>query len=138
MINEEVHNKRVKICWNKGSIVHTIICIYILYGFCIQIVYIMVMDVHFLYIKIHVYKMSTKCLYTKSIPHFHNLLYTFCIQNVYKMLHSKCIPHFDKLLYTFWIQNLADIVLSIVEMWYTFCIPQLCIYQLNTSCTIFV
>ena len=79
--------------------------------------------------------MHTKCLYTKCIPYFDKLLYTFCMQKVYKMytecLYTKCIPHFNKLLYTFCIQNLADIVLltlytkciqKLVEMWYTFCI----------------
>ena len=38
-------------------------------------------------------------------------MYTEC-------LYTKCIPHFDKLLYTFFIQNLADIVLWIL---YTKC-----------------
>ena len=70
--------------------------------------------------------MYTKCFHTKCIPYFDKLLYTFCIQNVYKMytecLYTKCIPHLNKLLYTFCIQNLADIVLLIL---YTKCIQKL-------------
>ena len=31
-------------------------------------------------------------------------VYNWCIQNIYKM-YTKCIPHFDKLWYTFCIQN---------------------------------
>ena len=42
------------------------------YTFCIQKLYNM-------YI-IDVYKMYTKCIATKCIPHFDKLLYTFCIQ----------------------------------------------------------
>ena len=61
---------------------HTIIYICILYGFCMQIVYKMFMMYTFWYITIDVYKMHTKCLYKKCIPHFDKLLYTKCIQNV--------------------------------------------------------
>ena len=47
----------------------------------------------------------------KCIPHFDKLLYTFCIQTVYKMytkyMYTKCIPHFDKLFYTKCIQNIC-------------------------------
>ena len=37
--------------------------------------------VHFKMYTTDVYKMYTRCIYTKYIPHFDNLLYTFCIQN---------------------------------------------------------
>ena len=32
--------------------------------------------------KIFVYKMYAKYLYTKCLPHFENILYAFCIQNL--------------------------------------------------------
>ena len=61
-----------------------------MYEFCIQI---NVYDVHFLYIRTDVYKMYTKC-----IPHFNKLLYTFCIQNlagiVLLILYTECIQRF--------------------------------------------
>ena len=107
--------------------------VWILYTNCIY-------DVHFLYIRIDVYKMYTKWLYTKCVPIFHKLLYTKCIYT--KCLYTKHILQFDKYLYTFCIQNLAGIpplilytkcIQKFVEMWYTFCI-----HQLHTSCTIFV
>ena len=95
--------------------------------------------IHFAYI-LYIYKMYTKCFYTKCVPHFHKLLYTKCIYT--KCLYTKYIPQFDKYLYTFCIQNLTGIpplilctkcIQKFVEMWYTFCI-----HQLHTSCTIFV
>ena len=45
-----------------------------------------VTDLCFLYIRIDICKMYSKCLYTKCISHFDKRLYT------------KCIPHIDKLL----------------------------------------
>ena len=60
--------------------------------------------------------MYTKCLYTKCIPHFDKLLYTFCMQNLAAIFllifYTKCVQNF-------------------VEIWYTFCI-----HQFYTSCTI--
>ena len=95
-----------------GSILHTIICIYLLYESCIQTVYIIFL------IYIFVDQMYTKCLHTKC-------------------LYTKCIPYFSKLVYTFCMQNLVVIVLSILYkvcwMGYKFCIR-----QFYTSCTIFV
>ena len=45
-----------------------------------------------------VYKIHTKCLYTKCTPYFENLLYTFCKQNlagiVLLILYIKCIQKF--------------------------------------------
>ena len=87
---------------------------WIWYTNCIHNVY----GVHFLLIRIDVYKLYTKCLYTKCIPHFDKLLSTFCIQNlagiVLLTLYTKCLQKF-------------------VEMWHTFCI-----HQLYTSCTVLV
>ena len=78
--------------------------------------------VRFKYIRIDVCKMYTKCFYTKCISHFKNFLYTFCMHNlagvVLLILYTKCIQKF-------------------VEIWYTF-LYTFCIYQLYTSCTIFV
>ena len=83
----EMHNKWVKICWNKGSILHTIICICILYGFCIQIVYMFML-----------YALSrSELMYTKCIQNEFRILtnlYTFCIQSVYKMFVYKMYPIF--------------------------------------------
>ena len=118
-----MHNKWVKICRDKGSILHTIICIYVLYEFCTQIVYIMFMMCAL---------SRSQLMYTKRIQNFYiqnvsHISTNFCIQN--NRLFIKCIPRFDKLLYTFCIQNLAGVVLLIlytkcmrrfVEIWYTF------------------
>ena len=129
-----MHNKQVKICWNKASILHAIICIHILYEFCIQIVYIMFMMYTFCRSELT----YTKCIlnvYTKCIPHFNKLLYTkciqnVCIQNVYHISTNNCIYFVCK--------NLAGIVLLIL---YTKCIQKLverfCTHQLHTSCTFF-
>ena len=129
-----MHNKQVKICWNKASILHTIICIHILYKFCIQIVYIMFMMYTFCRSELT----YTKCIlnvYTKCIPHFNKLLYTkciqnVCIQNVYHISTNICIYFVCK--------NLAGIVLLILC---TKCIQKLverfCTHQLHTSCTFF-
>ena len=136
-----MHNKQVKICWNRESIQHTIICIYILYKFCIQIVYIMFMMYTFCtsevmytkYIQNVVYKMYTKWLYQKCILHFDKLLYTFCTQNlagiVFLILYTKCIQKafdFVNKMYT-------KIFRNVVYILYAFFIP-----QLYASCTIFV
>ena len=83
--------------------------LYILFEFCVQIVYIIF------------------------------LMYTFCRS---ELMYTKCIPLFDKLLYTFCIKHLAAIVLLTL---YTKCIQKFvemgdtfCIHQFYTSCTIFV
>ena len=61
-----------------------------------------------------VYKMNTKCIYTKFISHYDKLLYTFCIRNlagvVLLILYTKCIQKF-------------------VEIWYAFCT-----YFVDISC----
>ena len=61
-----------------------------------------VYDVHFLYIRIDVYEMYTKCFCIELYPTFRQnfvyILYTKCF-------YAKCIPHLDKLLYIKCIQN---------------------------------
>ena len=53
------------------------------------------------------------CMQNVCIQTVSHILTIFCINFVYKMctkcLHAKCIPHFNKLLYIFCIQNLAGI-----------------------------
>ena len=53
--------------------------------------------------------------YTQNISHIST---SFCIHFVYKIytkyLFGKCVPHFDKLWYTFCVKNLAGIVLLIL------------------------
>ena len=48
--------------------------------------------------------MDTKCLYTKCIPHFDKLRFTFCLQNlagiVLLILYTKCIQTFVQMWYT--------------------------------------
>ena len=134
---------RSKICWNKGSILHRIICVYILYEFCIQIVYIHnVYDVHFLQIRTDVYKMYTNCLYIKCIPYFDKFLYTLCIQNVYKMFVYKIYLTFRQTsVYKMFVYKMYPILrqtcvyilctkfswhssfdFELILVWYTFCI----------------
>ena len=60
-----------------------------------------------------VYKMYTKCLYAKCVPHFDKLLYKFC--------HKKCSGHVYKM-YT-----------KFVDMWYTFCL-HFCLHFVYISC----
>ena len=101
---------------------------YILYGFCIQIAYIMLMMYTFCRSEL----MYTNCIQNVCIQNVSLISTNFYIQFVGKMytkcLYTKCIPHFDKLRFTFWLQNLAGIVLLIlytkciqtfVQMWYT-------------------
>ena len=116
-----MHNKWVKLCWNKGSILHTNICIYILYQFCIQIVFIMFMMYTFWPIRIDLYKTYTKCLYTKCNPHYGKLLYWFCIQNLAGIvLLILCTKYF---VYKFsWHSSFDFVYKKLVEMSYTFCI----------------
>ena len=113
----------------KGSILNTIICIYIVHEFCIQIVYIMFMKYTFCGSRL----MYTEYLYTKCIPHFYKqLLYTFCIQNpagiVLLILYRKCVKKLSKcgifcvhfiyifyvsvvyILYNFYIQNVYTVL----------------------------
>ena len=78
----EVHNKRFEICWNKGPILHTVICIYILYEICIQIVYI---------------------IFTRHTFWTSELMYTKCIQNV--CIQSVCIQNASHISTNFCIQN---------------------------------
>ena len=103
-----MNNKRVVIFWNKGSILHTIICLYILYEFCIQIVYI-------------IFTMYTFCrseLMSLCIPNLYKTYPTFRQTFVYKIytkcLFTKCIPHFDKFLYTKFVQNFWSLWVSFV------------------------
>ena len=134
-----MYNKWVKICWNKESILHTVICIYVLYEFCIKMLYIMFM--------MHAFCRSELCMQNvyKMYPTFRqNFVYKMYI---IKCVYAKCILHFDKLLHKFCIQDWAGIVLLIL---YTKCIAtkvyQNVVYilhtfsvnQLYTSCTIFV
>ena len=131
-----MHNKQVVIFWNKGSILHAIICIYILYEFCIQIVYIIftmytfcrselmslcIQNLYKMYPtfwQTFVYKMYTKCIQNVYLQNVSHISTNFCIQNVYKMytkcLFTKCIPHFDKLLYTKCVQNFWGLWVSFV------------------------
>ena len=147
----EVHNKWVKICWNKGSILHIIICICILYGFCIQIVYMFM-----------IYALSrSELMYTKCIQNEFRILtnlYTFCIQSVYKMFVYKMYPIFwQTFVYKMYItcQQTFVCILYTIFCWCSFfdvvykmytkvCWNMLyilytfCIHQLYTSCANFV
>ena len=146
-----MHNKQVVIFWNKGSILHAIICIYILYEFCIQIVYIIftmytfcrselmslcIQNLYKMYPtfwQTFVYKMYTKCIQTVYLQNVSHISTNFCTQNVYKMytkcLFTKCIPHFDKLLYTKCIQNVYK--MFIYKMYPTF--RQTFVYKMCTK-----
>ena len=69
-------------------------------------------------------------MYTKSIPHFNKLLYTFCIQIltasiVLLILHTKCIQMFGEMWDTF--------CKHLVYILYTFCIHL--VQFLYTKCT---
>ena len=127
-----MHNKRVKICWNKGSIQHTIICIYILYGFCIQIVYIMGMMYTFCRSEMMYTKcIATKCLCAKCISCFDKLLYTFCIQNlvgiVLLILYTKCKQKLVEMRYTFCIHFVYISCIHFVQFLHTKCIHNFCV-----------
>ena len=98
-----LHKKRVKICWNKGSILHTIICIYILYEFCIQIVYMIFMTYPFCRSELMFAKfIQNVCI--QNVSH-----YTFCIQSfatiALLILYTKCIQTFVQMWYTFSIRR---------------------------------
>ena len=85
-----MRNKWVKICWNKGSILHTIICIYVLYKLFTQIVYIMFMMCAL---------SRSQLMYTKRIQSFYiqnvsHIWTNFCIQNVYKLFVYKMYTTF--------------------------------------------
>ena len=103
MIKQEMNNKRVVIFWNKGSILHTIICLYILYEFCIQIVYIIftmytfcrselmslcipnLYKTYLTFRQTFVYKISTKFIQNVYLQNVSHISTNFCIQNVYKI-----------------------------------------------------
>ena len=89
----------------RDPFLHAIICIYILYEFCIQIVYITFMMYTFGRSELK----YTKCTQNVCIQNVSHISTNFCIHFVYKMytksLCTKCIPHFDKLLYRKCIQN---------------------------------
>ena len=61
--------------------------------------------------------MYTKCIYTKCIPHFDKLLYTFCMQN---RKNCKCQLNFLYKIYTKVCQNLGYILYT--NILHTFCI----------------
>ena len=67
--------------------------------------------------------MYTKCLYTKCIPHFDKLLYTFCIQNlaaiVPLILYTKYIQTFVEICYTFCIHFVYISCMHLVQFLYT-------------------
>ena len=113
-----MHNKRFKISWNIRSILLTIIFIYILYEFCIQIVYIIVM--------MHTFCGSEltyiKCLFTKYVPHLTNV----SIRILYATFSCHSCSNFAYIMHTKVCQNM-------VYIFYTFCI-----HQMYTSCTMFV
>ena len=118
MINQEGHNKQVKTCSNKTSILRTIISIYIMYELCIQIVYIMFMIYTFCSSEL----MYTICIQNVCIQNVSHILTNFFIHFIYKIQ----LAQLFWLLYTKCIQNF-------VKIWDTFCI-----HQLYTSCTSFV
>ena len=70
--------------------------------------------------------MYTKCLYTKCIPHFDRLLYTFCMQNlaaiVLLILYTKCIQKLVEMWYTFCIHFVYILYTSVVYILHNFCI----------------
>ena len=131
------HKKSFKIYWNKGSIQHKNVCIYILYEFYIQIVFIMFMMYTFCTSEF----MYTKCLQNVCIQNVSHILTNFCLQNVCKVypifrqtfiyiLHAKFSwrSSFD-----FVYKIYTKVCLNVIYTSYTFCI-----HQLYTSCTIFV
>ena len=137
-----MHNKWVKICQNKGSILHTIICRYILYEFCIQIVYIMFM----MYVWGRSELMHTKCIQNVCIQNVPHILTNFCIQDIYKMFVYKMYTTFRQTFiyisyakfswhnsFDFVYTMYTKVCRNMVYILYTFCIN-----QLYASCTIFV
>ena len=89
-----------------------------------------------------VYKKCTRCihwsilnvykLYTKCIPPFDKLLYTFCIKNqknyTSQILHTKCLQTFVEMWYRCFMQTFFWNVEYILytNMLYTFCIHFVC------------
>ena len=66
-------------------------------------------------------------MYTKSIPHFNKLLYTFCIQIltasiVLLILHTKCIQMFGEMWDTFCKHLVYILYTFVVYILYNFCI----------------
>ena len=87
-----MYNKWVKICWNKKSILHTVICISVLYEFCIKMLYIMFMMHAFCRSEL----MYTKCIQNVCIQNVSHISTKFCMQNVY---YKMCVY---KMYTTFW------------------------------------
>ena len=123
-----MYNKWVKICWNKESILHTVICIYVLYELCIKMLYIMLM--------MHAFCRS-ELMYTKCIQNVSHISTKFCIQNVY---YKMCVY---KMYTTFW-QTFAYILYTKLSRYSSFDF----VYKMYSckslskcgihSCTIFV
>ena len=101
----------------RDPFLHAIICIYILYEFCIQIVYITFMMYTFgrselKYTKCtqnvciqnvshistnFVYILYTKCIQKVCVLNVSHILTNFCIENVYKMFLYKMYPTFRQI-----------------------------------------
>ena len=94
--------------------------VYILYVFCIQIICIVLIVDQNSCIQ-NVYKMYTKC-----IPHFDKLLYTFGIEIltaiVLLILCTKCIQKFVKMWDAFYTYLVYILYMSVVYILYNFCI----------------
>ena len=84
--------------------------VWILYINCIH-----VYDVHYLQIRIDLYKIYTKCLHTKCIPHFNKLLHTKCILNV-------CIQNISHISTNLCIHFVYISCIHLVQFLYTKCI----------------
>ena len=80
-------------------------------------------------------KMYTRCIYTKCIPDFEKLLYTFCIQNLVAMvllvLYTKCIqmvcPNVGYILYTSCLHFVYISCIHLVQFLYAKCIHHFCV-----------
>ena len=103
------------------------------------------MCIHFVYkncTRYKIYTIDVYKMYTKCIPHFDKLLYTFCIQNHKNYASSSKILskggihlvyiHFVYILYTKICRNVGHILYG--NIWYTFCIQNL--YKSLSKCGI--
>ena len=103
----------------------TIICIY-LYTFCLSLYTSCrhnFYDVHFLLIRIDVYKMYTKCN-----PH---CTYKFSCKTSFKILYTQCTQKFVEMCDTFCIHLVYIFLTSVVCILHNFCIQNVGIYTIS-------
>ena len=126
-----MHKKQVKIYWNVGSILYTIICLYILYYFCIQIQVVYIIFMMYIFVDQNVciqnVQYYTKCFYKKMYPTFRQnfvyILYTIfschSFNFAYKIYTKVCRAVDEYIFYTFYIHQLY---IDLAQLLYTKCI----------------